>query len=446
MDHDPRPPQLPLPCDTDECDIKAAAELLEREMSQLSLQEQYQMNQDVNGMNFLARTEPTALSSIGLEALDKQLRTIHDNLEHYRLAEKLNSAFIKERFFRLRFARAECFDSVKAAIRIEKYLRILYEYFGEEALRRPIKLTDLDKVERDLLKSGCIQIFPYRDLSGRRIISTLGNFGTRYHTLKNKIKVIAYVMQVLSEDEETQKQGCVFLFWPLVPTCTISKQVNCAVQISPIRISAIHFMLYDTIQFRKLGALQLLAMSRESRARTRLHFGSIHQCQQELLPYGISSHFLPVTNTGNIKNQNLLKWFAFRQAKERALEGEVEFNGVDCPSVKDILTGKGPHVSSNPANVTYRKMMETRFLEHRDALSAEKKTAISREIVDEVVKNGGRFLIKDRVWWAIGDRDTAREKVSVAFRDMRKIFLQPEKRRNDGESSEKKRKKSSDRG
>lgn len=302
---------------------------------------------------------------------------------------------------------------------------------------RPIKLTDLDKVERGLLKSGWIQIFPYRDLSGRRIISTLGNFGTRDHTLKNKIKVLAYVMQVLSEDEETQKQGCVFLFWPLVPTCTISKQVNYAIQVAPIRTSAIHFMLYDTIQFRKLGALQLLTMSRESRARTRLHFGSIHQCHQEVLAYGISSHFLPVTNTGNIKNQNLLRWFAFRQAKERALEDEVEFYGVDCPSVKDVLTGKGPHVSSNPANVTYRKMLEKRFLEHRDALSAEKKTMISREIVDEIVKKGGRFLIKDRVWWANGDRDVAREKVSVAFRDMRKIFPQPEKKKNNGESSKK---------
>ena len=190
-----------------------------------------------------------------------------------------------------------------------------------------------------------------------------------------------------------------------------------------------------------LGAfIRNLSLMRNNIRRSLHSFiivGSIHQCHQEVLAYGISSHFLPVTNTGNIKNQNLLRWFAFRQAKERALEDEVEFYGVDCPSVKDVLTGKGPHVSSNPANVTYRKMLEKRFLEHRDALSAEKKTMISREIVDEIVKKGGRFLIKDRVWWANGDRDVAREKVSVAFRDMRKIFPQPEKKKNNGESSKK---------
>jgi hypothetical protein len=98
--------------------------------------------------------------------------------------------------------------------------------------------------------------------------------------------------------------------------------------------------------------------------------------------------------------------------------------------VKDVLTGKGPHVSSNPANVAYRKIMEKRFLEHRDALTPERKTLISREIVDELVQSGARFLVKEKCWWASSDRDIAREKVSVAFRDMRKTFLLLEKKKN----------------
>jgi hypothetical protein len=157
--------------------------------------------------------------------------------------------------------------------------------------------------------------------------------------------------------------------------------------------------------------------------------GSIHQCQQEVIAYGISSHFLPVTNTGNIKNQNLLRWIAFRQAKERATVLGIQFDGIDCPLVKDVLTGKGPHVSSNPANIAYRKIMESRFLEHRDAATADRKTVISREIVDELVRNGGRFLMKEESWWVNGDRETAREKVSVAFRDMRKSFLLHDKKK-----------------
>jgi len=420
----------PFPDEIEKVDVEAVSNLLARETRQLSLKEQYHINRDVNGMNILASTEPFELSSIGLKALDKQLETIDGSPHYYRLAEKLKSKMIKEQDFRLKFARAERFDPVKAATRIENYLKILSKNFGDESLKRPIKLSDLDKVERDLLKSGLIQSLPYRDSAGRRIIAALGNFGTCHDTLKNKIKVLIYVIQAVSEDEETQKQGCVFLFWPLDPMCTISRELNYVVQVAPIRFSSFHFMLYDTAQFRKLGAWQLLAMSQESRARTRFNFGSIHQCQQEITAYGISSNFLPITNTGNIKTQNHLRWLAFRQAKETAIEHGIEFNGIDCPSVKDVLTGKGPHVSSNPANVAYRKIMETRFLEHRDALTAERKTMISREIVDDLVRNGGRFLIKEKSWWANSDRDTAREKVSVAFRDMRKTFLLLEKKRN----------------
>ena len=177
--------------------------------------------------------------------------------------------------------------------------------------------------------------------------------------------------------------------------------------------------------------------------------GSIHQCQNEIKAYGIPSSFLPITNTGNIKVQNHLKWITFRQVKETSIGNGIAFRGIDCPSVKDVLTGKGPHVSSNPANVAYRKMMETRFLEHRDALTAERKTMISREIVDELLKNGGRFLVKEKCWWEDCDPDTAREKVSVAFRDMRKTFLAQEKKKaalaskSDSEGDEKKRKRTS---
>ena len=174
--------------------------------------------------------------------------------------------------------------------------------------------------------------------------------------------------------------------------------------------------------------------------------GSIYQCQEAIKEYGIPSNFLPITNTGNIKVQNHHRWLAFRQAKESSIERGIDFNGIECPSVKDVLTGKGPLVSSNPANVAYRKIMETRFLEHRDALTAERKTMISREIVDELIQDGGKFLIKQKSWWTNSDRETAREKVSVAFRDMRKTFLLLEKKKNaaaksDHRSDENKRKR-----
>jgi hypothetical protein len=210
--------------DLEEVDMKAVDDFLSKEISELSYRDRYLINLDVRGNNVLAATEPNELYLIGLEALDKQLllgmttssssststststaKIIMDhqhqtqtqknqqhwyNYKYYRLAEKLNSPMIKSRDFRSKFARANCFDPAKAANRMEMYLEIICENFGNDALTRQVRLTDLDKVERDLLKSGCLQILPFRDSAGRRIVASLGNFGAHIHTPKNKVRVI----------------------------------------------------------------------------------------------------------------------------------------------------------------------------------------------------------------------------------------------------------------
>jgi uncharacterized protein (DUF1330 family) len=145
------------------------------------------------------------------------------------------------------------------------------------------------------------------------------------------------------------------------------------------------------------------------------------------MTYGISPDYIPITNTGNVKTQNHQKWIAYREEKEYALRERIPFDGIDCPSVNDVLAGKGPHISNHPGNVMFRKIMESQFEEHRDATVIDRKTAITWEVVQEVQRHGARFLVKDKGWWRVANQDTAREKVSVAFRDMRKSFATQEK-------------------
>jgi hypothetical protein len=120
-------------------------DLLTEEMSRLSLHERYHLDMDVMGKNMLAAIEPPELSSMGLKALDKELELMTDR-KFYDLALTLNSSMVQCHQFYLKFARAEAFDPTKAARRIEKYLEILFDNFGQEGLLRPIQLTDLDKV------------------------------------------------------------------------------------------------------------------------------------------------------------------------------------------------------------------------------------------------------------------------------------------------------------
>lgn len=52
-------------------------------------------------------------------------------------------------------------------------------------------LLSLNKqLERDLLKSGVIQVLPYRDRAGRKITAVLGNFGASNHSLKQKVSAV----------------------------------------------------------------------------------------------------------------------------------------------------------------------------------------------------------------------------------------------------------------
>lgn len=116
-------------------DVDTVDQILAKEMSRMSIQERYRVDMDVKGKNMLADIEPAELSTLGQQALDKDKATVG-----------LGSTMVTSREFRLKFARAEAFDPVKAAARIEAHLACLYKNFGEKGLLRPIRLSDLDKV------------------------------------------------------------------------------------------------------------------------------------------------------------------------------------------------------------------------------------------------------------------------------------------------------------
>ena len=143
-------------------DVEAVDRILVSEMEKLSMEERYRLKLDIEGKNMLAAIEPTELSKIGLDALDRELSSSNavrrmpttsggdhnnNNRPYYNMAMAMNSPMIQQREWKLKFARAECFDPIKAAIRMEKHLEYMYKHFGEEALLRPIRLSDLNKVQ-----------------------------------------------------------------------------------------------------------------------------------------------------------------------------------------------------------------------------------------------------------------------------------------------------------
>ena len=92
----------------------------------------------------------------------------------YNLFHTRNS-YVNDRNFRLRFLRSELFNVEKAALRIMKYLDVALAVCGEAVLKRHIRLDDFTKHEMKVVRSGCIQLLPYRDRAGRPILAFVGD-------------------------------------------------------------------------------------------------------------------------------------------------------------------------------------------------------------------------------------------------------------------------------
>jgi hypothetical protein len=133
------------------------------------------------------------------------------------------SCYVKSRNFQLAFLRCEFFDAKKAAMRLAKYLELAYDLYGEEALRRPLRIDDFtSKEEEEIINAGHQQLLPFRDRSGRRVLAIHSDLSLPSSSLLArsvltkgpKMKLLLYMWSVLIEDVESQRSGLVVIFWP----------------------------------------------------------------------------------------------------------------------------------------------------------------------------------------------------------------------------------------
>ena len=161
--------------------------------------------------------------------------------------------------------------------------------------------------------------------------------------------------------------------------------------------------------------------------------GSITECQYKLMSYGIPSDQLPIKNSGIIKIQNQKKWIAFRKMKDRVIEDEgwYSVSGTFCPSTTDVIAIGGMHFYKFLGNCRYREMLEASLESYDNAASVQEKIRITNQILLNIEASGGRFLVRDKqgCWWAPANEQTARVKVSNAFRDVRKSIRARENRK-----------------
>jgi len=241
----------------------------------------------------------------------------------------------------------------------------------------------------------------------------------------------------LSSDVESQIKGVVMIGFPLersekVPAIDMKLMKIFKLfsgKILPVRISAMHICIKDDPWFKLAAAVILRMLPVNFRLRSRIHIGSIDECCYKLMTYGIPGDHIPIKSSGLIKFADHKRFIAFCQEREDAVfRNGTNFRGIYCPSSKDILVGRGPRIKNHIGNEIYRTVLQSKYEQYNSA-SITKKREIAFEVIRDVHAYGGRFLIPAKNCWVEADAETARAKVSIAFRDVRKT-LNAKKNRN----------------
>lgn len=198
----------------------------------------------------------------------------------------------------------------------------------------------------------------------------------------SQVKIFIYMVMAAVEEEETQKRGMVGLFYFVGATSfmfdrkfvqvnnLLSGLLNCL----PCKLTAMHICFNDP-RLRMIKALIMLTMGRDRRVRLRVHIGACvrhrecldlksclclivvsffrlfagthMECQYSLMTFGMPVPFIPVTDAGDVKATNHMKWIAKRKIKESFLKRAQPFEGINLPSNNDVLVGRGKPIGES---------------------------------------------------------------------------------------------------
>ena len=213
--------------------LQIGDDVLAEQFYSLPVKDRNAINEEIHGVQSMACVETSEsiveslrLLSIELEKLPMQYRLIYRRACEPRIGDppaQRNFCYVKSENFQLAFLRCEFFDAKKAALRMAKYLELVYDLYGEEALRRPLRVDDFQsKEEIEVMDAGHQQLLPFRDRCGRRVLFVHGDMNLPSSSLKDRsilskgpaMKVLLYIWSVLLEDVEAQRKGLVVIFWP----------------------------------------------------------------------------------------------------------------------------------------------------------------------------------------------------------------------------------------
>jgi len=317
-----------------------------------------------------------------------------------------------------------------------------------------------------------------RDKSGRQTTILFGDVLADLvssKTVRNCLRAQYYVIMKALQSEETQTRGIVSLFYAIgnskMKPLKGFFETFTAGEALPRKGVAYHLCTDDMREYVLVSG-GVKAMQANLRARMKVHFGSLTECQYQLSTYGIFPQSLPLDARGNINLDQHLHWIQScamdekfgRSAALKASEfahptsnaNEVLFAGSTTkhvgiqrfraltlqslndydsasdstsrmtkliePGPNDVLLGRGSGNFLHPGNVQFREFLKDCFQEDYD--NAPRYTRLKyAEITMLLLKKGVRFLKRAESGdgWVESDFAEAEEKVKQLFRSQKKL-------------------------
>jgi hypothetical protein len=192
--------------------------LLAKELTGLTIQERYQVLEEIHGVasnvvedpcfvaQRLAQLETTLQSSSSVQP-PSQVQANNNNNDNnetmmaaYWQAHAMNPTYTTNVQFRLQFLRAERFNVAATAQRMGRYFQQKLILFGPEKLgQAQITLNDLSVEDKVAVECGYMQWLPQRDSSGRAIYFC-AILLRQWKERSNLVCVVDFLLLLLSQD------------------------------------------------------------------------------------------------------------------------------------------------------------------------------------------------------------------------------------------------------
>ncbi len=163
-----------------EVDDSEYDKIIANEFGKLSLKQRNELYEEIHGVHTMAIKESPELIEESLKKFQRELDKMdRKSKRSYDIIAKqegnpFSRNMIQGKEFRLRFLRTELFDVPKAVKRMLGYFNnVLGKIWGEDALKRfdgTMNWFLAKDSEQAVFRMGLIQLLPFRDRSGRKIM------------------------------------------------------------------------------------------------------------------------------------------------------------------------------------------------------------------------------------------------------------------------------------